>query len=93
MDFGDFLNATGTEGSRRLRIITGTIGALLGGGIGTLSGFAIGEASFAPVTHGIIGAVAGGGLGALFSGYVLFGLILVVVFGIAFAWKFFVEGA
>lgn len=93
MDFFDFLNVTGTAGTRRVRILTGVIGLVLGAGLGGLYGAEMIGSAMAPLLYGVIGAVLGGGLGALFSGYILFGLIAAVFIAVAVVWQVFFKAA
>lgn len=87
MDFWDVLGLSAAEGSRTTRIITGIVGAILGAAIGYFTAPILGDGGIAPVTGGVLGAVVGGGFGALFSGLVLFGLIVVACIGVAILWS------
>lgn len=92
MDFNDLFAINGTEGGRKLRWITGSIGAVVGGGLGALWGYyEQGSVGWA-VLDGLIGAVVGGGFAAIFSAYVLLFLLAVIAFVIAVAWTILKEG-
>ena len=92
LDFFDFLAPSGAEGTRKMRIFTDLIGAVLGGVIGYFVGHVLQDAPAAPITNGVFGAVIGGGLGALFSLYVVIGLVIVLVFAGALLWKIYFGG-
>ncbi|MBT8411165.1 MAG: hypothetical protein KJP02_05140 [Octadecabacter sp.] len=92
MDFFDFFQSNGTEGTKRMRILTGSIGALLGAVIGVALFHVLQAEPASAVTNGIFGALIGGALGALFSFYVLIGLLFVVFFVAVFLWQYFVTG-
>lgn len=93
MDFNDFLGPTGTEGTRKTRIFTGLIGAVLGGPIGYGLGHFFQSDPASAITNGIFGALIGGGLGALFSFYVILGLVIILAVGAAVAWNIFLGGS
>ena len=93
MDLEDFLTTTALEGSRRTRIFTGLIGAVLGGGIGALWGLIDAGTTLAAFGNGAIGVVLGGLLGALFSGLVLLGIIFAVVLTGFLMWTYLTGGA
>lgn len=86
-DFFDYLTPSGAEGTRRMRIFTGLIGAVLGGVIGYFVGHVLQETPAAPIINAVFGALIGGGLGALFSLYVVMALVIVVVFVGALLWN------
>ena len=92
MDWGDFLTPLGTEGTRAMRIVTGLIGGLVGGGLGYLWwSLELGD-PMSPALTVLIGAVLGGALGALFSLLVLGVLLTLVVVAGIIAWQVFVKG-
>jgi len=92
MDFFDIFQPNGTEGTKRLRVVTGTIGALLGAVIGAALFHVVQAEPASAVTNGIFGALIGGALGALFSTYVLLGLLFVIFFVGVFLWQYLVTG-
>ena len=92
MDFDEFLSTVGVAGSRKIRIITGALGAVIGGGLGVFAGPILSESAMAAYSHGFIGALVGGGLGALFSGLIVFGLLVVVGVAAVVGWQIYTGG-
>lgn len=84
LDFFD-ITPTGTEGTRRMRIISGLVGLLIGGALGYLYGTEVAEGGWLGAT--VIGGVVGGFFGAIFSFYVILGLIVVIVVAAVIAWQ------
>ncbi len=93
MDFFDFFGLSGAEGTRRMRIFTGSIGALLGGIIGYFVVTELQAEPFPAFVNGAFAAVAGGGLGALFSAYVVLGLSVVLFVVAAVVWQIYFGGS
>lgn len=92
LDFFDYLAPSGAEGTRKMRIVTGLIGAVLGGVMGFFLGNVLRDEPVWAGTNAIFGALIGGGLGALFSAFVILGLVLVVIFAGAVLWNVYVGG-
>jgi hypothetical protein len=87
IDFGDFLaSAVGdfaAEGTRKMRVMTGSICAVIGGVLGFVYGGA--ETTLDLVGIVVFGVLCGGGIGALFTSGVLFLVFIAVCIGLWFA--------
>ncbi|KPP87115.1 MAG: hypothetical protein HLUCCA08_04120 [Rhodobacteraceae bacterium HLUCCA08] len=92
MDWHDLFGPIGTEGTRRMRIVTGLIGALAGGGIGYLWWIAELGDPMSPVLTVLIGAALGGAFGALFSLLVVGALLAILAVAAIIAWQVVVKG-
>lgn len=92
MDWHDLLSPLAVEGTRRMRIFTGLVGALAGGGLGYLWWSLELGGPDAPILTVLIGAALGGGLGALFSLLVVGVLLALVVVAGIIAWNVVVKG-
>ena len=91
--FDDFDFFTGTEGTRRLRIFTGLIGAVIGGVLGYFYSTVSASAAPPSLAYGFGGAAVGGFFGAIFSAYVLLGVIVVVVVVAVISWQWIFGGS
>ena len=86
MDFYDFFSPTGTEGTRRMRIVTGVLGALAGAGLGVFGASVMEETA---LVWGVIGALLGGFFGAVFSFLVVVGLLVVFAVVLVVGWTIY----
>ena len=91
--FDDFDFFTGTEGTRRLRIFTGLIGAVIGGFLGYFYSTVSASAAPPSLAYGFGGAAVGGFFGAIFSAWVLLGVIVVAVLVGVFAYQWLLGGS
>ena len=68
-----------------MRIVSGLVGLLIGGGMGYLYGAEVAETGWLLST--LVGALVGGFFGALFSFYVILGLTIIIVIAGLIAWQ------
>ncbi|MEY1555058.1 hypothetical protein AB3Y40_05435 [Yoonia sp. R2331] len=86
----DFDLVTGTEGTKWTRIVTGLVGALLGGLLGYFYSTVSASAAAPSLVYALGGAAVGGFFGAIFSFWVILGLLIVVAVAgvIGYQWLF-----
>ncbi|WP_071673655.1 hypothetical protein [Nioella nitratireducens] len=92
-DLWDIFTPSGIEGSRRMRLFTGGIGALIGGGIGFLAAKIAGGALLDMVSYTAAGALICGLLAALFSALVIAFLAAAVACGAVVLWQTYLGGS
>ena len=86
-DFLSDFGSIGTEGSRRMRIFTGCIGALGGGALGAVIASVTKGTTFYMISYGFVGALVGGFLAALFSAMVIIGLLCLLAVVAVVGWE------
>lgn len=88
-DFG--LGPTGTEGTKWMRIVSGLVGAGLGGLMGYFYS-TIGSATLSWLVYVTGGALVGGFFGALFSFYIILGLVVILAVGAVLVYQWYFGG-
>ena len=86
----DFDLSAGTEGTKWMRIVSGAIGALLGGLLAYFYSTVSASAAAPSFAYALGGAAVGGFFGAVFSFWVWVGLLIVVAVAglIGYQWLF-----